>query len=98
MARLKNGSAAAKLVDRLTSPDPELKIHVHSKDEFMAKDDGWEATVSLYARGDFDGNGIEELLLRRDGTLLEGTYRNHSLFILTRSSNHGPLRVVRKIE
>jgi hypothetical protein len=78
--------------------DPELRIQVHSKDEFTAKGDLWEANVALYARGDFDGNGIEELLLRKDGALLQGTYRDHCLFILTRTSNQGPLRVVREIE
>jgi hypothetical protein len=78
--------------------DPELRIQVHGKDEFTAKGDLWEANVASYARGDFDGNGIEELLLRKDSALLQGTYRDHCLFILTRTSNQGPLRVVREIE
>lgn len=58
---------------------------------------GWQVKLTEYARGDFDGNGVEDILVRADGVRRPGTYASHRLLILTRDSTKGRLRTVREV-
>ena len=51
----------------------------------------------LWGRGDFNGDGNEDLLVQSLDTLTEGTYRNTRLFVLTRKSADAALSVVREL-
>lgn len=64
-------------------------------DQIVVQGDGFVERVILWGRGNFDGDGVEELLVQTLDTLTGGTYRNTRLFILTRKSPHGKLSVVR---
>ncbi len=60
----------------------------------------WEADISYLARGDFDGQGLEEILIEVRGQYREGQGirgLNDALYILTRTKPGGPLKVVREI-
>ena len=56
---------------------------------------GYEARLSIYGRGDFDGDGIEDVLVRRDGYARGGSYQEFGLFLLTRTAEGAPLTVLR---
>jgi len=75
----------------------------------VTKTDRWGVTVenpdtdthcllSVYARGDFDGDGIEDLVLWRSGHGEEGTWASTAAFVLTRRSPHGRVEIVKVIE
>ena len=70
------------------------------EDELSVETEAWEADISYLARGDFDGHGFEEVLIKRRGQFKEGQGPrglDAALFILTRTTNSGPLKVVREI-
>jgi len=56
----------------------------------------WETTITEYGRGDFTGDGVEDLLVRADYAAIKGTYRNSRLFLLSRKSETGVLKVVKE--
>ena len=90
--RARQAAAACQSL-KVLEPSTKTKIHSESKVTFEAK--GWKAEVIEYARGDFDGDGFEDLLLRRDGGLKGGSYYRTNVFILTRTPKDKCLRVVR---
>jgi hypothetical protein len=65
-----------------TDPDARIKPYgvfaatVRGKD-FLEK-------LEIEARGDFNGDGIEDIVIRTGDALLQGTYRATRVFILTR--------------
>jgi hypothetical protein len=54
--------------------------------------------IKIYGRGDFTGDGIDDLLLRVDTAALHGSYRSSRLFLLTRSSPSATLRIARELK
>ena len=55
----------------------------------------YEARMSIFARGDFNADGIEDILIRRDGFTTGGSYQEFGLFLLTRPAAGAPLKVLR---
>ena len=47
---------------------------------------GWSADFTVYAKGDFDDDGIEDVLVRRDGQLSSGSYTIHDVFLLSKKN------------
>jgi hypothetical protein len=75
-------------------------IHVTKTDRGTVTLDSPEAHcfLSIEGRGDFDGDGIEDLVLYRSGGGQEGTWNVASAFVLTRRSPRGRVEVVKVIE
>jgi hypothetical protein len=92
--RARKAAAACQSVKVL---EPSMKTKVRTKSKITFEGKGWEAEVIEYARGDFDGDGFEDLLLRRDGGLKGGSYHRTNVFILTRTPKDKCLRVVREM-
>jgi hypothetical protein len=57
----------------------------------------YEALISIYGRGDVDGDGIEDVLVRRDGYAAGGSYQEFGLFLLTRTAEGAPFKVLRSV-
>jgi hypothetical protein len=80
-------------------PKFDTSAHAEAKgmDQVEVRGKGFSQRLVLWGRGDFNGDGVEDLLVQSLDTLTEGTYRNTRLFILTRKTPHGKLSVVRVI-
>ncbi|WP_157619076.1 hypothetical protein [Skermanella stibiiresistens] len=76
--------------------DVDRSITLHGLDtgsaELRAKD--WKARLAVLARGDFDGDGIEDMLVRRDASKTGGTYASSDLFVLTRTTPSKRLHII----
>jgi hypothetical protein len=77
------------------------KIKVKSKEAtsvvFVDRDSQMEGTVDVVAWGDFDHDGIEDVLLFCTKHSLEGSYRSYGNLIVTRKAAGAPLVVVREL-
>ena len=61
-------------------------------------DPGAEQVVQLVARGDFDGDGIEDMLLSSSDAAKGGSYRAVRMFVLTRRQADGRVELVRELD
>lgn len=50
----------------------------------LVEGEGWAVRVEVLAWGDFDGDGLEDVLVKLTGWLSEGSYRTTRLLALTR--------------
>jgi len=66
--------------------DPTAKAVTARSDEIVVTGTGFKETLVLWGRGDFDGDGRQDLLVETRDTLTEGTYRNLRLFVLSRET------------
>ncbi len=57
-----------------------------------------EQSVMLVARGDFDGDGIEDMLLGSSDAAKGGSYRAVRTFLLTRREPGGRVELIRQLE
>jgi len=75
--------------------DSRLEVRVQPPDRAHLRSDGWTGRLILYARADIDGDGIEDLLVRRDGQVSGGTAAESRVFVVTQTSPAECPRVVR---
>lgn len=67
-------------------------------DVLVVSSDTWESRIEPYARGDFDGDGVEDLLVAVGETATQGTFDSTKLLLLTRKNPQGPLRTVKQLQ
>lgn len=58
--------------------------------------DIWECSLDVVARGDFNGDGVEDLLVQGYRQAVGGTYKEFPLFVLTRGKGETRLRLVQR--
>ena len=69
-------------------------VQKRESDIFLFKTPGATHKITRLAYGDTNADGIEDLLLRDDVSLDEGSYTSSRLFILTRSSPNSRLKLL----
>ena len=76
--------------------DPSVTAGASSKgpEEIVVAGNGFSERLVLWGRGDFNGDGVEDLLVQSFDSLTDGTYRNTRIFLLTRHAANGRLSVV----
>jgi hypothetical protein len=72
--------------------DPTVRVKRRAEDTFDLKAEDWQGVLQFYARADFDGDGWEDLLVRRDGHAPEGTLASFQLFVLSRTDADGCIK------
>jgi len=75
--------------------DRRLKLQVEGGDHGWVGGGGWAGRLSVYARGDFDGDGLEDLMLLRYAKIDGGSASDRSLFIVTQTARRACPRIVR---
>src|SRR5205814_4038243 len=75
-----------------------LKVERRSREEATVESPGGVARLQVYALGDFNGDGIEDVLVRDDTYPQSGTYTNTRLFVLTRTNKNDILRVLQEYD
>ena len=65
-----------------------------SSDEARYADQTAEQILVILARGDFDGDGCEDVLLLGEGRLPEGSYEGTRVFLVTQTSAESPLTLL----
>ncbi len=90
-------AAAAKKCQPLGAYEDELHVQMAGPDQADVKTAAWSGRIVLYARGDLNGDGIEDLMFLRQAQANEGTAADSSVFIVTQKSPRGCLQMVRAL-
>jgi len=77
--------------------DKSATANAEEVDQIVVKGNGFEERLILWGRGDFNGDGVQDLLVQTLDTLTEGAYRNTRVFVLTRKSAGAKLALVRQL-
>ncbi len=67
-------------------------------EEIHISGEGWQETLMLLARGDFDGDSKLDWLLRADLSMQRGTHRSARLFLMSRSSPDSVIAIRRELK
>ena len=78
----------------LTEFEDIERIEVGNEDGLIVWTVGWRVKMSLIARGDFNSDGLDDILLVSHGGATEGTMRGADLHFLTREEPGVVLRVI----
>ena len=70
------------------------RIEVANEDSLIVWTLGWRVKMSLIARGDFNSDGLGDILLVSHGGATEGTMRGADLYVLTRDGPGVVLKVL----
>lgn len=71
----------------------------HAEDGMLVlRGDTWQARLEVLARGDFDGGGLEELLVAAHDTATQGTFDSTRLLLVTRERDGGPLVTLKRLQ
>jgi hypothetical protein len=74
--------------------EPIRRITPEKGPAVRVEGDGWGVRIVVYAFGDFNADGLEDMLLKTDGWLQAGTYATTRLLVLTRRRDGGRLKLV----
>ncbi|HKV41608.1 MAG TPA: hypothetical protein VJX67_20560 [Blastocatellia bacterium] len=72
--------------------NPALKVLEKGANSITVDEDGDRITLEIKAFGDFNGDGIEDVLLFKSCSATEGTMREYEPVVLTRVTAQGPLK------
>ncbi len=78
----------------LTEFEDIERIEVANEDSLIVWTLGWRVKMSLIARGDFNSDGMDDILLVSHGGATEGTMRGADLYVLTRDGPGVVLQVL----
>jgi hypothetical protein len=92
-AEVRKADAEGKTLKQFS---PDTRFRAGNGLSARIDDDGARQDVKLLARGDFDGDGLDDWLLRIDSSLEQGSYGDSRLWLVTRSRDSGPLRVLKR--
>ena len=73
-------------------------VAARGDDEILLGGEGWQETLVLLGRGDFNGDSKLDWLVRSDLAVQRGTHRVSRLFLLTRDSPEMVMRVIRELK
>lgn len=89
--------AAAIQCESWKSHDRRIRLTKKAPGLFAIRAADWTGELEILARGDIDGDGDEDLLVRRDGYVDGGTYAGTALFVLSQTERDPCIRVVRQL-
>ncbi|MDB4980058.1 MAG: ATPase [Myxococcales bacterium] len=74
--------------------DPKARATGHEPNLLRVTGRGYQNEVSEYGRGDVNGDGVEDVVVRTEGYATGGTYVEHAAYALTRLGPDVPLTIV----
>ena len=84
--------------ESLSRYQPGLQTRTEGDVLLVISSDVWESRVEIYARGDFDGDALEDLLVAVNETATQGTFESTKLLLLTRKRPRGLLQTLERLQ
>ncbi len=76
---------------------PGSKWQVHDADQISVEADGLLTTILLLGWGDFDHDGVEDILLHVANHATQASFRSYRHVVVTRRDKDGPMEIVSEI-
>ncbi len=76
---------------------PVVRVTVTSDEEIRIRTIDWVSIVTILGRGDFDGDGLDDLLVLINGGSISGTWGGAELYLLTRDAPDAVLFVAEEL-
>lgn len=93
----KRVEAAAARCESWKAYDKSVRLTKKGPERFTIRADVWSGELVWYGRGDFDADGYEDLLVRRNGGAEGGSFGASALFLLSQTDQDDCIRVVREL-
>jgi hypothetical protein len=77
--------------------EPGLRARMDD-DELVASGESWEVRVRIYARGDFNADGVDDLLVAVRESATQGSFASTRLVLLTRLEAGAKLATVKRLQ
>lgn len=77
--------------------EPVIKVTVESDEEIRIRTIDWVSIVTILGRGDFDGDGLDDLLVLINGGSMSGTWGGVGLYLLSRDAPRAVLFVTEEL-
>jgi hypothetical protein len=77
--------------------EPKLVARMDGE-ELVVTGSTWEVRAEIYARGDFNGDGLDDLMVRAAESATGGSYASTRLVLLTRREPRGKLTTLRRLQ
>lgn len=90
----RNVAAANKQGRSWRAFQPISRVTRENDHTVLVEGNGWNVRMKIYAFGDFNTDGLEDILLTTQGWLTQGTYATTRLLALTRFQDGGRLDLV----
>jgi len=71
-----------------------LSMNVKRSRELQVETEGWSDWIEILARADFNGDGLEDIVLINNSGATQGTYGATNVFLLSREAPEGVMRVL----
>jgi hypothetical protein len=78
--------------------EPAARFEAGAADRARVSGADWSVVLELWATGDFEGRGTDQLLVFTQASGTEGSWQESKLRILGRSSPVSPFRVIRELK
>lgn len=75
---------ASRRGESILSMEPDITLRVEAPDKARLSTPDWVADLTLYAYGDFLGDGSQQIVLQTNAGVVGGTYRASYLYLLSR--------------
>ncbi len=85
-------SKALRQISQLAS------IQVENEHEVVVRAIGGQKIIKLLAKGDFNNDGFEDIIVQTKNSIVQGTYKSTSLFLLTRKNTNPMFELVKEYE
>ena len=76
---------------------PEATVKTVNENQMIVTQGDWQIKITEYAHADFNGDGLQDILVRADYTATRSTYGNTKLFLLGRKQATERLRCEKEI-
>jgi hypothetical protein len=77
--------------------EPVIRVTVKSDEEIRIRTIDWVSIVTMLGRGDFNGDGLDDLLVLANGGSMSGTWSGAELYLLSRDAADAVLFVAEEL-
>jgi len=77
--------------------EPVIRVTVKSDEEIRIRSIDWVSIVTMLGRGDFNGDGLDDLLVLANGGSMSGTWSGAELYLLSRDAADAVLFVAEEL-